>query len=76
MDQRRLWGAFHATMDRLSPEWQSASRGGKPFQRRVAHLELGVSVWALDDREEWVDERLQWARKEGNAGVAMPDDEL
>ncbi len=74
-DQRRLWNAFHATIDGFSPEWRNANRGGKLFHRLVAHRELGVSVWSSDDREEWVDERLEWASKRENAGIPMPEDD-
>lgn len=73
-DQRRVWHAFHATMDGLCPEWQRARRGGALFHRLVAHLELGAGVWASTGRETWVDERLAWARRKENAGVGMAEE--
>ncbi|KAM4057440.1 phosphotransferase enzyme family protein [Hirsutella rhossiliensis] len=72
-DQRRLWGAFHATMARCDAEWRKAYQGGKPFRAWADHLELGVEAWGSEDVERWVDARLAWASEEGRRGMAMPE---
>ncbi|KAJ6554017.1 hypothetical protein DFH09DRAFT_1318675 [Mycena vulgaris] len=50
-------------------EWIRALERGRPF-REFTHL-LSFHVWVWADMEEWVDERLEWARKHG-PGVAYP----
>lgn len=72
-DQRRLWDAFHITMDRCDPDWRKAYQGGKLFGLWADHLELGVEAWSSRDVEQWVDARLIWASEERRQGIAMPE---
>lgn len=74
-DQRRVWDAFHLTMNKLEPEWRKANEHGELFRLWDGFLELGVEGWASDTVEQWVDERLAWASEEGNRGVPMPENE-
>ncbi|KAJ7442127.1 hypothetical protein B0H11DRAFT_495506, partial [Mycena galericulata] len=44
-----------------SGEWIRALERGRPFRELTSRLSFNVGVWA--DMEEWVDERIEWARK-------------
>ena len=67
-DRRRLLDAFWTTMN--DTEWREIYQHGKPFRRLTNRLSLQIGVWSLMD-EEWVDERLAWAKS--HPGVAFPE---
>lgn len=63
-DQRRVWDAFKAAMARCSEEWLKAEEHGRQFRDWKGYIGLGVELWASEDIEAWVDERL--ARADGH----------
>jgi len=42
--------------------WKMLYEQGKPFRLFRDRLQFQVGVWASDDMEAWVDERLAWAK--------------
>lgn len=67
----------HGVMDACDTggEWRKAYEGGKLFRAWHSHAGLSWRAWHDQEgwREEWVNERLVWARQEGNKGIAMPE---
>ena len=49
-------------------EWLRALERGRPFREFTNILSFNVGVWA--DQEEWVDERIEWAKNHPN--IAFP----
>ena len=43
---------------------------GKPFQLLCDRLQLQVGVWAPEDMEAWMDERLAWAKDHPGVGFS------
>jgi hypothetical protein len=52
-------------------EWKVFYEQGKPFRLFSDRLQLELGVWASDDMEAWVDERLAWAKD--HPGVGFPE---
>ncbi|KAG2131956.1 hypothetical protein BD769DRAFT_1354918 [Suillus cothurnatus] len=55
------------------PEWREAYELGRPFRRLTDLLCFQVNVWASNDREIWVDKRLEWAKN--HPGIGLPETE-
>lgn len=68
-----LRAAFLSAMEGSAryPEWREAYDMGRPFRRLTDLLSFQVSVWASNDCEIWVDERLEWA--ETHPGIGLPE---
>lgn len=54
-------------------EWKMLYEQGKPFRLLSDRLEFQVAVWASDDMEAWVDERLTWAKDHPGVGFLESD---
>jgi len=54
-------------------EWKMLYELGKPFRLLSDRLHLQVGVWASDDLEAWVDERLAWAMDHPGVGFHERD---
>ncbi len=55
-------------------EWKVLCERGKPFRRLSGRLIFQVLVWASDDMEAWVDERLEWSKD--HPGVGFPEHDI
>jgi len=51
-------------------EWKVLYEQGKPFRLLSDRLQLKLAVWASDDMEAWVDERLAWAKDHPGVGFS------
>jgi len=49
-------------LEKVGNDWKVLYEQGKPFRMLRDRLHFQVGVWASDDMEEWVDERLAWAK--------------
>ena len=52
-------------------EWSEAYDLGRPFRRFTDRLRFQVNVWASGDFDDWVDNRLAWAKS--HPGVGFPE---
>ncbi|KAG1847194.1 hypothetical protein DFJ58DRAFT_798363 [Suillus subalutaceus] len=68
-----LRAAFLSAMEGSAryPEWREAYDMGRPFRRLTDQLYFQVNVWASNDCEIWVDERLEWAKT--HPGIGLPE---
>ncbi|KAG1763962.1 hypothetical protein EDD22DRAFT_473558 [Suillus occidentalis] len=76
-EQRNVLRAvFLSTMEESAryPEWREAYDLGRPFRRLTDMLQFQVNVWASNDQEMWVDQRLEWAKT--YPGIGFPEIEL
>ena len=53
-------------------EWMKAYEDGRPYRRLTDRLSFLLGVWASDATEQWVDERLAWAKE--HPGMPFPED--
>jgi hypothetical protein len=53
------------------PEWREAYELGRPFRRLTDLLCFQVNVWASNNHEIWVDQRLEWAKN--HPGIGLPE---
>jgi len=58
-------------LEKVNEEWKVLYEQGKPFRRLSFRLRLQVFCWSQKDMEEWVDERLAWAKD--HPGVGFPE---
>ncbi|KAF8127591.1 phosphotransferase enzyme family-domain-containing protein [Boletus edulis] len=68
-DRGRLLDVFWKTMD--DTEWREMYENGKPFRRLSDRLSFQIGIWSMRGGEEWVDERLAWAKL--HPGISMPE---
>lgn len=72
-----LRGLFSETVKaqgKIGEDWLSASEKGALFRNFAHMLEYQVDIWASPSMEQWVDERLAFAKK--HPGVGMPRKKL
>ncbi|KIJ33770.1 hypothetical protein M422DRAFT_264228 [Sphaerobolus stellatus SS14] len=71
-----LRAQFLDTVDKsnLGGEWRKAYELGRPFRELPSRLRYQVNVWASDSLEEWVDERLEWAK--AHPRVRFPETDI
>ena len=55
-------------LEKVGNEWKVLYEQGKPFRLLCDRLQFQVGVWASDDMEAWVDERLAWAKDHPGVG--------
>ncbi|KAF8555687.1 hypothetical protein OG21DRAFT_1567900, partial [Imleria badia] len=60
VDRRRLREIFWRVME--SREFRVLYEHGKPFRHFRERLSLQAGTWVSKNTEEWVDERLAWAK--------------
>ena len=58
-------------LEKVGNEWKVLYEQGKSFRLFCDRLQFQVGVWASDDMEAWVDERLAWAKD--HPGVGFPE---
>ncbi|KAG2154085.1 hypothetical protein DEU56DRAFT_772851 [Suillus clintonianus] len=76
-ERKVLRAAFLSAMEGSAryPEWREACDMGRPFRRLTDMLYFQVNVWASNDQDIWLDERLEWAKT--HPGIGLPErDEL
>lgn len=64
---------FLQTVDRVdqSGEWQKAWEKGHPFRKFTSRLYYMAEVWGSKEADEWVEERLLWAKD--HPGIGFPE---
>lgn len=69
VDRQRLREIFWKAME--NREFHVSYEHGKPFRHFTERLSLQADTWASKHTEEWVDERLAWAKL--HPGVALQE---
>lgn len=54
-------------------EWRRAHDNGRPFREFTNLLNFTVGVWANEDIEDWIDERLKWAADHPGEGFKVEE---